>query len=717
MSHLPTDTYDYDVFIHYSTADKAWVRGELLTRLQKAGLRVCIDYEDFRPGAPAIKEIKRAAMTSRKTLLVLTPNYLESGWTEFERYLLQTPDPNNTDLRLLPVLKEACALPPDISYLSYVDFTDPEELDIAWKQVFRAFGIVEAEVAPPREYTPKQWFLAHPYGMPPHFTGRVAERQLLSDWLNQGPQPLLVLRALGGFGKSALTWHWLLHDVAERDWPVVVWWSFYEEKAGFDNFVSATLAYLRQKPEDLKPSEQVRRLLEYVQQHRILLVLDGFERELRAYGSLGAAYQGDGEQEIADTGRDCVNPGAELFLRNLASLPNLQGKVLMSTRLRPRPVEVTGGALLLGCRELELTQMQAADAVAFFQVQGIRGNADEINQVCEALDYHPVSLHILSGLILQDLKNPGEIKAAKNYDLGEIKTVTAKKYNLSIFSEQSKQKKLSIHWQKRRSQCFTEPVINLDLMLIPDGTFIMGSPEDELGRWEDEGPQHEVTVFTFLMGRYPINQAQWRTIATRTELKVKDDLKLDPSKYKGDDRPVEQVSWHDAVEFCARLSKLTGHTYRLPAEAKWEYACRGETKTPFHFGETITTDLANYRGEDNEDNPERYPGNYGNGPKGVYRKETTIVNHFYPLSNAFGLCDLHGNVWEWCLDYWHGNYKGAPADGSAWLTKNSNNNRVVRGGSCGFNPRKCRSASRNHYDPNLRDEAVGFRVLCEVQGL
>ena len=108
MSPRPTDTaaatYDYDVFISYSTADKAWVRGELLTRLQKAGLRVCIDYEDFRAGAPAIKEIERAAMTSCKTLLVLTPNYLKSGWTEFERYLLQTPDPNNPELRLLPVL-------------------------------------------------------------------------------------------------------------------------------------------------------------------------------------------------------------------------------------------------------------------------------------------------------------------------------------------------------------------------------------------------------------------------------------------------------------------------------------------------------------------------------------------------------------------------------------------------------------------------------------
>ncbi|MGK7909936.1 MAG: TIR domain-containing protein [Synechococcus sp.] len=423
MSHSPTDTaantYDYDVFISYSSADKKWVRGELLTRLRKAGLRVCIDYEDFRPGAPAIKEMERAAMTSRKTLLVLTPNYLKSGWTEFERYLLQTQDPTNTELRLLPVLKEACDLPPSISYLSHVNFTDPEELDIAWKQVFRAFGIVEGEAAPPQEETPHQWFLAHPYGMPPYFTGRTAERQLLSKWLNHGTQPLLVLRALGGFGKSALTWHWLLHDVEERDWSEVVWWSFYEEKAGFDNFVSATLAYLKQKPEGLNPSERVRRLLEYLQQHRILLVLDGFERELRAYGNLGAAYQGDGERDIADAGRDCINPGAEWFLRNLASLPKLQGKVLMSTRLRPRPVEVTGGELLLGCQEEELTQMQAADAVEFFEVQGIRGNRGEIEQACGVYGFHPLSLRLLAGLVIKDLRNPGDIQAAQRQNLTE----------------------------------------------------------------------------------------------------------------------------------------------------------------------------------------------------------------------------------------------------------------------------------------------------------
>ncbi|NEQ32761.1 MAG: formylglycine-generating enzyme family protein [Leptolyngbya sp. SIO4C5] len=253
-------------------------------------------------------------------------------------------------------------------------------------------------------------------------------------------------------------------------------------------------------------------------------------------------------------------------------------------------------------------------------------------------------------------------------------------------------------------------------MLIPGGTFTMGSPEDELGRYDDEGPQHDVTVQTFLMGRYPVTQAQWRTIATRTDLKVNIDLDPDPSKFKGENRPVEQVSWYDAVEFCQRLSRLTSHTYRLPTEAEWEYACRAGTDTPFHFGETITTDLANYRGVDDESKPEQYPGNYGNGPKGVYREETTPVNHFHPLANAFGLCDLHGNVFEWCLDHWHDNYEGAPTDGSAWLTEDEEARRVLSGGSWDDYPRSCRSACRLIFNPGDRFNLIGFRVVCEAQG-
>jgi formylglycine-generating enzyme required for sulfatase activity len=161
------------------------------------------------------------------------------------------------------------------------------------------------------------------------------------------------------------------------------------------------------------------------------------------------------------------------------------------------------------------------------------------------------------------------------------------------------------------------------------------------------------------------------------------------------------VRWNDAIEFCQRLSKLTGQVYRLPSEAEWEYACRAGTTTPFHFGETISTDLANYNGD--------YV--YGEGVKGINQGKTTLVGSF-KMANAFGLYDMHGNVWEWCQDTWHGNYVGAPTDGSAWTDENDNNYHLLRGGSWILIPQICRSAYRVHI--NYRDGNVGFRVVCEA---
>ncbi|MGK7922892.1 MAG: SUMF1/EgtB/PvdO family nonheme iron enzyme, partial [Trichodesmium sp.] len=213
--------------------------------------------------------------------------------------------------------------------------------------------------------------------------------------------------------------------------------------------------------------------------------------------------------------------------------------------------------------------------------------------------------------------------------------------------------------------------MSIEMVAVPGGTFTMGSPESEKDSRDRERPQHDVTVPPFFMGKYPITQGQWRAIASRTDLKEKEDLDPDPSRFKESyedidrwQRPVERVNWHEAVEFCKRLSKLTGKNYRLPSEAEWEYACRAGTTTPFHFGETITTDLANYRGTDYEEM--KWSGSYGEGPKGEYREQTTPVGYF-DVVNSFGLSDMHGNVWEWCADEWHDNYENAPSDGKPWL--------------------------------------------------
>jgi formylglycine-generating enzyme required for sulfatase activity len=289
----------------------------------------------------------------------------------------------------------------------------------------------------------------------------------------------------------------------------------------------------------------------------------------------------------------------------------------------------------------------------------------------------------------------------------EVATIELKKPLLNIGKPQ-----LNIKRQRQEAEYFPEKLGDnhtLEMVSIPGGTFIMGSPPKELEHQKNESPQHSVTVQPFFMGKYPITQAQWRFVAQLRP--VNKELKPDPSNFKGDNRPVEQVSWKDAVEFCLRLSQYTGRTYSLPSEAQWEYACRAGTTTPFHFGETITTDLANYDGN--------YA--YGQGSEGVYREETTAVGSF-GVANNFGLYDMHGNVLEWCLDDWHDDYKGAPTDGSPWFNSDDklsdkSGRAVMRGGSWISNPQFCRSASRFN---NVRGERdfinynIGFRVVCVV---
>jgi formylglycine-generating enzyme required for sulfatase activity len=215
----------------------------------------------------------------------------------------------------------------------------------------------------------------------------------------------------------------------------------------------------------------------------------------------------------------------------------------------------------------------------------------------------------------------------------------------------------------------------------------MGSPENEAGRYDDESPQHQVTVPSFFIGKYPLTQAQYQAI-----------MGDNPAYFKGNNRPVEKVSWHDAVAFCQKLSQKTGKNYKLPSEAQWEYACRAGTTTPFYFGESITPDLVNYNGN----------YTYAAAPKGKYREQTTDVGTFPP--NAFGLYDMHGNVWEWCEDDWQKNYINAPVDGSVSISLSGG--KMLRGGSWLLLPGLCRSVCRVSYAAGFGDNDNGFRVVC-----
>jgi formylglycine-generating enzyme required for sulfatase activity len=195
------------------------------------------------------------------------------------------------------------------------------------------------------------------------------------------------------------------------------------------------------------------------------------------------------------------------------------------------------------------------------------------------------------------------------------------------------------------------------------------------------------------MGKYAVTNAQWQAV-----MGAKPSEKSDV-KFQGENQPVINVSWDNCKEFCKRLSKKLNKNVRLPSEAEWEYACRAGTTTAFHFGETITPELVNYNGN--------YP--YGDAPEGEYRERTIDVQSFSP--NAWGLYQMHGNVWEWCEDEWHENYNGAPTDGSAWLTGGEQDKRALRGGSWFNVAFDCRSAFRNWDFAVSSYGNIGFRVV------
>lgn len=269
---------------------------------------------------------------------------------------------------------------------------------------------------------------------------------------------------------------------------------------------------------------------------------------------------------------------------------------------------------------------------------------------------------------------------------------------------------------------------SIPMIEILAGEFLMGSDETDPDRHPDETPQHLVRLQGFSMSQSPITQAQWRAVAMLP--KVDQDLNPDPSYFKGANLPVERVSWHDAIEFCARLSIKTRKAITLPSEAQWEYACRAGTTTAYAFGDTLTNQMANLEGD-------------GTTPVGTYP------------ANKWGLHDMHGNVWEWCLDIYHASYEGAPTDGRAWVDGDSlgkssavdlgttdlgivarptaagfpqaaatlkpafasvasvgDRLRVLRGGCWYSDPCSCRLAYRAGNHPDNRDYFTGFRVCC-----
>jgi formylglycine-generating enzyme required for sulfatase activity len=228
------------------------------------------------------------------------------------------------------------------------------------------------------------------------------------------------------------------------------------------------------------------------------------------------------------------------------------------------------------------------------------------------------------------------------------------------------------------------------MVKLPAGAYVMGL-----------GMPHQVSVPSFYMSRYTVTQDQWRRVAGYPKVAI--ELNPSPSYFKGGRRPVERISWEDAMEFCKRLSLATGRPYRLPSESEWEYACRAGTTTPFHFGETIAPEWVNYNGG--------HP--YGDGPQGIFRGETVEVGSLGG-ANAFGLYDMHGNVWEWCADQWHDDYLGAPADGGIWDVGGDVRLRVIRGGAFQYFASVCCSYYRFQSAFDKRLNNLGLRIVASI---
>jgi hypothetical protein len=322
-----------------------------------------------------------------------------------------------------------CDLPMRLQIFTWADFRDQNNWD---NELVRLLATIrESPTAGAQSRTHQiQPNLVHPYPLQSNFTGRAQERAELTAWLSDDAHPICALVAIGGMGKSALAWYWLTKDVlaptptpppsATGEGLGVMWWSFYESESSFAKFVDEALKYVSGQPIDAArlPTtyDRALELRRELQNKRVLFVLDGFERQLRAYARLDAAYQRDDASDSLREARACVEPNAARLLQDIAA-GTTRAKVLITSRLLVSDLQDRAGYALAGVQERELKSLARDDAVAFMHAQGItKGTNAEIANVCDAYGNHPLSLRLLSGLIARDTRMPGDIRVAPKYD-------------------------------------------------------------------------------------------------------------------------------------------------------------------------------------------------------------------------------------------------------------------------------------------------------------
>ncbi|HUU54383.1 MAG TPA: toll/interleukin-1 receptor domain-containing protein [Armatimonadota bacterium] len=443
---MSSEQFDYDVFISYSSQDETWVKG-IKDALAAREIRVWLDKDDIRPGDLFPEALAHGIESSRALAIIISPEAVCSGWVkeEYSKALVLANLPGRARLQIIPVVLRHAEFPGFIMTRQWVDFSDEAAYAETLDRLIWGITGQRPEAAPTAAQPPGSGLIpppplphfAHPYPLQKHFTGRVAYRKMLTKWLTGADCPIFSLTAIGGTGKSALAWAWVQRDVLGRtladaaaDSPEnadacrlpdvtpiqgILWWSFYERESSFSAFLNEAIAYTSggqvdpaETPSDYDKTKQ---LLQLLQNRRFLFILDGFERQLRAYTGLNAPYQGDVEEDERGDFRSCANPHLARFLQDAASL-NIPSRLLLTTRHFPRDLDG-----IAGCDSTPLEGLDPQDAVAFFYAHGIKGNRPEIQAACAPYGYHPLALRLLAGLIVKDKQNPGDIKVAERYSV------------------------------------------------------------------------------------------------------------------------------------------------------------------------------------------------------------------------------------------------------------------------------------------------------------
>ncbi len=416
--------YEYDVFISYSHKNYDWVHHSLLPVLQKEGIKYCIDEEHFKLGHKSIQEMNRCVKNSRKMICVFTPDYIRSEFCDFEAVTAKSLDPAAKQAKIIPLFLEECEIPLILSNLVGIDFTKGKDEGVLFGKLIRTLletpadeNVNTSKFSHIIKNNEIPRFIPHPYPEAPNFTGRKKERTMLTGWLVKDKgHPILSLTAIGGMGKSSLSWRWLQEDVIGNGLDIdgVIWWSFYESHANFSAFINEVISYLFPEKEEVMENksdrEKIYRVLREFQHRRFLIVFDGFERSLRAYMSNSPSPDMESSLQFReDRHRQCTDPDLSWFLRSISS-SDCQSKTLLITRLHPLDLEG-----LSGVRKYSLERMNSQDAVDFFHALGIRGSAAEIKHACEKFDYLPLCLRLLSGILISHPKfrKDKDIKHAK----------------------------------------------------------------------------------------------------------------------------------------------------------------------------------------------------------------------------------------------------------------------------------------------------------------